>query len=350
MKKFACLLVLLLLVAPAYAQTVTPSPSPSPVGDAVLQMQNLNPLNVTAEDAVAFVRFAHVSADAPAVDIYVQEISDTPLVVNLAYGAVTDFILLPEGNYTIITTAAGSDDDVVATLNWDVARNTSWLISVVGLMSNVSMHVEPLLLLRNDIADDVARVRVVNFISGAPSLTLASDAGDEFGQGLGWIGMFDADFAPGTYNLNLTSPDGSIQVEQMPIGLPGGELSTLLIVGSADGTRAAEIIPFFSQADATHVQIVNNTGEAMDIFRRPGNEQVVTSLGAGETSDWISMPSGAATFVTYAPGTGPTGQELAAWIGELNPARSVTIEFGANGSAEQTDVQFSTVMMRDAAG
>lgn len=352
----ALLMLVLSIAAPAYAQTVTPPPSPSTTptvaGDTVLQPDNLNPLNVTAEDAVAFVRFAHVSADAPSVDLYVQEIGDTPLVSDLAYGEVTDFILLPEGNYNIVATAAGTgmDGDVVATINWDVAPNTSWLVSVVGLMSNVSMSVEPMALLRNDIGEDTARVRVVNFISGAQPLTIASDAGDDFGQGLDWMGVFDADVKPGTYNLSVTTPDSSLKTENVPVDLAGGQLSTLLILGSADGTQPVQIVPFDSIADSARVQIVNNSGEAIDIFRRPGDEQVVTSLEAGATSDWISVPSGSTTFVAYAPGTGPSGTELASWIGELSPARDVTVTFGADGATEQTDVQFTSSMVPDAAG
>ncbi len=350
MRKTIWLILLAMLLdvvaTPVFAQTVTPQPMPTttPAGAADLQMQNLNPLNVTAEDAVAFIRFAHVSADAPAVDIYIREMGDAPLIVNLDYGMVTDYILLPEGSYSVITSAPGTgiDGDVVATINWDVARNTSWLISVVGLVSNVSMSVEPISLLRNDLADDVSRVRLVNFISGAEPLTIASDAGDDFGQGLGWMGVFDTEVVPGTYNLSVTAPDGTALAENAAVDLAGGQLSTLLILGSADGSREVEVIPFASTADIARVQIINNSGEAMDIFLRPGDEQVATSLEADATSEWISVPSGSVTFVAYAPGTGPTGQELAAWIGELNPARDVTITFGANGATEQTDMQFTT--------
>jgi Domain of unknown function (DUF4397) len=349
MKRMIGLVLLVLLCAvaavPAFAQTVTapPSPSVTPTASADFsRSDNPNPTEATAEDAVAFVRFVHTSVDAPAVDLYIGEIGDTPLVKNIAFGEVTDFILLPEGNYTVTAVESGSgvEGEALATLNWDLARNTSWFISMAGLVSNISIQIEPISLLRNDLADDIARVRVVNFVSGTEAVTLASDAGDDFSQGLGWLGVFDGDFMPGTYNLNLTTLDGSALIENATIDLPGGQLTTLLILGSAEGT--IEVVPFHSLADVARVQIVNNSGEAIDIFLRPGNEQVVTSLEAGATSEWISIPSGSVTFVAYAPGTGPTGQELAAWIGELSPARDVTISFGANGTTEQTDAQFTT--------
>jgi hypothetical protein len=348
-----------ILAVPMFAQTVTPtSPDPAISGTQrvtqfaptnVSRSDAPNPTQLTAEDETAFIRFAHVALDAPPVDLYITEIGDTPLIENLAYGAVTDFIYLPEGNYTLIAREVNSsmDGDPLAILNWDFAQDTSSLVSLAGLLSNVSLQIEPIVLLRNDIANDTARVRVINFVSGAEPLTITSEDGDDFGQALGWLGVFDTDVTAGMYNLNITTSDGSSLTKNSSIELPAGQLSTLLVLGSPD---SVEVLPFHSVADAARVQLINNTSDTIDIFRRPDNERVVASLAAGETSEWIAMPSGSTTFIAFAPETGPTGQELAAWIGEVKTVRDTTITFQADGSFEQTEVQFTPSIMPNVAG
>ena len=99
-----------------------------------------------------------------------------------------------------------------------------------------------------------------------------------------------------------------------------------------------------SAADVSRVQFANNGRAAIQIFMRPGDVELVQSLAAGETSEWITVPSGAVTFVAYAPGTGPGGQELGSWIGTVQPMRDVTVSFTASNTAEATDPVFSPTM------
>lgn len=77
---------------------------------------------------------------------------------------------------------------------------------------------------------------------------------------------------------------------------------------------------------------------------RPGDTELLPSLEAGATSDWVMVPSGAVTFVTYEPGTGPTGQEGAAWIGDVLPFRDQVITFQADGNADNTSPVFTPSM------
>jgi len=211
----------------------------------------------------------------------------------------------------------------------------------VGLTSTLSLQIEPINLLRDDIDDDVSRVRLVNFVSGGPALMITSATEDNFGQGLGWISVFDADFTPGPYMLTVTTPDGAALLTDAVVELESDALTTLLLVGSADGTQALRFITFKSPEYVSRVQFVNNSSDAIQIFVRPGDQEIVASLGVGETSDWVTVSSGAVTFVTYVPGTGPTGQELGAWIGEVHPLRDLTITFMPDNSADESDAVFS---------
>ena len=94
MRKVSALLAFALLclaVLPVFAQTETPNPD-EPVStveagmDDGSSMLNMNPLNLLGTDSVVFVRFAHTAADGPSIDVYVQELGDTPVVEDLVGG------------------------------------------------------------------------------------------------------------------------------------------------------------------------------------------------------------------------------------------------------------------------
>ncbi len=351
MRKVIALLAFALLclaVFPVFAQAETPNPDePVPTVEAGMDdgssMVNLNPLNLVGTDNVVFVRFAHAAADGPSVDLYVQELGDTLVVEDLAFGEQTGFMFLPASSYTIVVRGAGSgsEGEVITTMNWNFQQDTSWLVAFVGLISNGSLLLEPVNLLRDDIAADTSRVRVVNYVSGGSALSVNSSAGDDFGQGLGWIGVFDTDLPPGTYSLNVTSQDGTALLTDAVVELESATLTTVLIIGSADGSQPLQLISFNSPTNVSRVQFVNNGSVAIQIFVRPGNLELVAALAPGATSEWMTVSSGAVTFVCYAPGTGPTGQELGAWIGTVLPLRDLTITFMADNTADESDPVFS---------
>ncbi len=338
-------LVLCFTVIPTFAQTETPTPIDPAVTPEVGMEDalNTNPWNLGAADSIAFVRFAHTAADAAPVDLYIHELGDAPVAGNLAFGEATGFVFLPAGEYTIVARNAGSgvEGEILTTMNWDFQTNTSWSASLVGLISTGTLLLEPINLLRDDIADDVSRVRVVNYVSGGSPLTITSSAGDDFGHALGWIGVFDTDLTPGTYDLTVTSEDGTALLTDSAVELESDALTALLLIGSADGSQPLQFITLNSPEFVSRVQFVNSGTEPIQIFVRPGDHELVASLAPGETSEWATVSSGSATFVTYVPGTGPTGQELGAWIGEVHPFRDLTITFMADNSADEGDPVFS---------
>ncbi len=345
-------LALTVLLVSVYASSAQSETTPEPEATPEVVAVNLNPMNLVGTDAVTFVQFTNTVSDVPAVDLYVPELGDSPLVTDLAFGEVTDFYFLPAGALTVDARTAGADanSDVLASLNWGFPPDTSWMALFAGMASNLSLQVEPINLLRNDIPDDVARVRVINVLANGPVVSLASSAGDDFGTGLAWNGVADADVAPGNYTLTLSGEDGTSLLEAMPVDLPGGALTTLVLLGVRDGAPPVQIVSTTSPAYRSRVQFVNRMDAPLQFFLRPGDVELLASLAPGETSDFIELPSGAVTYVVYAPGTGPTGQELGAWIGAAQPLRDQIVTFGADGSASESEPVFSPAVVEAPAG
>lgn len=326
----------------AQSETHTPVPESTPEVAAI----NLNPANLTGAEDVAFAHFAHTSVDGPAIDLYLQELGDAPIVTDFTFGEELGDFQLPARNYTVVARAAGSgaSGEVLAQMNWNYPPNTSWLIVFAGLASNYSLQLEPVNLLRDDIAPETARVRVINMIAGGPVVSVSGTGGEDLGRSFGWIGVVDREIAPATVTLAVTAQSGATLLTDYALEFPGAALTTLLLIGEPDGSPPVQIIHFSSPATASRIQLVNGLDMPIQIFLRPGNLELLASLDAGATSDWLTIRSGAVTFVAYAPGTGPRGQELAAWIGAVDPMRDVTITFNADRSVDDSAPVFSPVV------
>ena len=80
---------------------------------------------------------------------------------------------------------------------------------------------------------------------------------------------------------------------------------------------------------------MNNSASPIEIYMRPGNERLVEILDPGAETDYVALASGAATFISYEPGTGPTGRELAALPWQLRPGRDMTIQVQQNSMSVQ---------------
>jgi hypothetical protein len=95
------------------------------------------------------------------------------------------------------------------------------------------------------------------------------------------------------------------------------------------------------------VQFVNERTDTVDIHLRPGDELIAGGLEAGATSEWITIPSTAATFIAYAPGTGPTGQEIASLASQLRPGRDITVVFRADGTVDVSEETLTPADVED---
>ncbi|NKE34516.1 DUF4397 domain-containing protein [Natronococcus sp. JC468] len=70
-----------------------------------------DPLPKDAADESAFVRVAHFSPDAPAVDVYAD---DAPLVEGVSFGDVSEYLAVPAGEYALSIRPAGEETEVAS--------------------------------------------------------------------------------------------------------------------------------------------------------------------------------------------------------------------------------------------
>ncbi len=150
------------------------------------------------------VRVAHLSADAPAVDIAPD--GGETLIPNLEYANDTGYIDLPAGAYDLEIRAAGTDTVAFDIPEVDLDAATSYTVFAVGGLTDGSFTVVPV------VDDALAAVRVGHFSADAPNVDVYANGGAI---------LNDVPF--GVLSDYLYVPGGTYQIQVVPTGLqPGG--------------------------------------------------------------------------------------------------------------------------------
>jgi hypothetical protein len=84
----------------------------------------------------AKIRFAHMSPDAPAVDIKLNDGNGAVVFGDAAFGDVADYITVDEGAYTFAVTATGSTDEVIVFDPVTVTNGTVYTVIAHGTLDD----------------------------------------------------------------------------------------------------------------------------------------------------------------------------------------------------------------------
>ncbi len=192
----------------------------------------------TPDSTKARVRVAHLSPDAPAVDILVNNMV---AFSNVAFKDVSDYAALMPGTYNVKVVPAGAITPVVIEANLTLDAGKDYTVAAVNVLASI----EPLPLLDNNAAPAAgnAHVRFVHASPDAPAVDIAVAGGGPVlfpnvpFKGVGTYLPVPA----GTYDLEVRLAGTSTVVLPLPdIELMAGKIYTAFAVGLvADGTLDA---------------------------------------------------------------------------------------------------------------
>jgi Domain of unknown function (DUF4397) len=183
------------------------------------------------------LRLAHLSPDTPAVDVYVDSVSDPSADLTLpavGYGAVSDYREVPPGTYTISMRSAGAaqDSPPVLSTTVQVAAGTARTVAGVGHFSDLGLRV-----LDDDLTPPPpgrARMRVVAAAATAPTLDVTLPGGRSLASGLAFAGTSGyVDVPAGSTTLTVT-PSGSAAVP-LPVAVSAGSVYSVLVLDRSGG-------------------------------------------------------------------------------------------------------------------
>ncbi len=183
----------------------------------------------STEIATATIRIAHLSPDAPPVDIYINgEVSD---IESLAYPDVTGWIELPADTYEIAVVPIDEDLSaaVIGPVDLTFAADTWTTISAVGLFERDELKANVFAENRTQaIPDGQARLTTYHSIGDAPAVDVLAN-GEVLIPGLafpgsqnGNDGVFVIDVPAGSYDVEIV-PTGA--TEPVLLSLPATELT-----------------------------------------------------------------------------------------------------------------------------
>jgi len=147
--------------------------------------------SVVADDEQAYVRAAHASPDAPAVDVFVD---GNAVLEEVEFGTISGYLELPPGEYTFEVAPAGQGREAaVLQATTSVAAGTFYTVAAIGTLDSIDAAV---------LVDAPTRLRAVHFAPDAPPVDVAVVDGPVLFEGLEFGNASDyVTVSPGAYDL-----------------------------------------------------------------------------------------------------------------------------------------------------
>lgn len=151
----------------------------------------------------ANVRVAHLSPDAPSVDVLVGTVDDakSPVLENIGFPFVSSYLPLDDGAYFIDVAATGTTDPVIDVDDFSIVGDVT--IAAVNVLANI----EPLVLVDDRVPDvGKAKLRAVHASPNAPAVDIFVDGAGLLPQLTNLAFKDSTDYLsldPGAYTLRI---------------------------------------------------------------------------------------------------------------------------------------------------
>ena len=200
-------------------------------------------ITLSASPAVAaqgdgYVRLAHLSPDTPAVDVYLkaQAGDGKPQIFpGVAYGAMSSYLRLPVGTYSVAMRKAGAGPgtDPVLTTQVNVENGAAYTVAGVGRYADLGLRV-----LRDDLklpAPGESKVRIIQASVRAPVLDVGVNNGPTIADGVAFATTTTyRQVKPGTWTVKV-QPSGGGKSSALPCTLGAGNVYSLLVLDDQKG-------------------------------------------------------------------------------------------------------------------
>ena len=218
------------------------------LGAAIAALAAVAAVALTASPAAAagagYVRLAHLSPDTPAVDVYLKADSGDakdPTFPGVAYGAMSQYLRLPAGTYSVAMRKAGADPSTkpVLTTQVTVEDGGAYTVAGVGRYADLGLRV-----LRDDLklpGAGESKVRIIQASVRAPVLDVGVADGPAIADGVQFATTTEyRQVKPGRWTVQV-EPSGGGTSTELPCTLGAGSVYSLLVLDAKGGGLKTEL-------------------------------------------------------------------------------------------------------------
>jgi hypothetical protein len=204
----------------------------------------------------AMVRVVHASPDAPNVDIWVD---GETVLTDVPFTAVSDYLSLPAGTYSIAVSATGDTDPVIGPLDLTFEAGTATTIAAYGFVADITATV-----FSDDVtlADGQAKLRAIHLSPSAPAdVDIAVQGGDVVVPGLSYpeaSGSLTLD--PGDYPLEIRAAGDDAAAFQFEVTLEANTNYTAFAMDDGEGVQIVAAIDAQGTAMSPDTAMAQPTG------------------------------------------------------------------------------------------
>jgi hypothetical protein len=190
-----------------------------------------------------YVRLAHLSPDTPAVDVYLKAESGGKEQVfpGVGYGAMSQYLRLPAGSYSVAMRKAGADPSTkpVLTTQVTVESGNAYTVAGVGRYADLGLRV-----LEDDLKLPDAgesKVRIIQASVRAPVLDVGVNDGPSIADGVQFATTTAyREVKPGRWTVKV-QPSGGGKSSTLPCTLGAGSVYSLLVLDAKGGGLKTEL-------------------------------------------------------------------------------------------------------------
>lgn len=185
----------------------------------------------------ARVRVAHLSPDAPNVDVWVD---GGKVLTNVPFKAVSAYLTLESGSHRVQVVPTGALNPVVIDATLELASGLSYTVAATGLLS--ANDIQPLVLTDDSSPGSQVGVRFVHACPDAPPVDIAVTGGPILFRNVPFRGAQGyADVGGGTYDLEARVAGTTTVALAVPdVALTNGTNVTIFAIGRlGNGTLQA---------------------------------------------------------------------------------------------------------------
>jgi LPXTG-motif cell wall-anchored protein len=228
----------------------------------------------------AQVRVAHLAPDAPNVDVYVN---GEPVLTDVAYTTISDYLSLPAGTQQVTVYATGDTSTPVIDTPVEVAAGGAYTIAAVGLVADGSLTAQ---VYEDDLRSPAAgnaKVRVVHASPDAGPVDVVPRGGDPLVEGLTFPNATPyAEVPAGTYTLDVNPAGTDDTVLTVPnVALADRAVYSAFAVGTV-------------YADSLQVLLVQDNAAGGATASAGASASASASANASATASTSASPSASA--------------------------------------------------------